>query len=104
MVGCQAVADTAVDCGNQPAGTTIVVEAGYVRVDAQTVYLVPDPQVAARLQGCLLPVSTAVYHCQYWPANSLDWSLDGSTLTFTNRGGMPRGTDNASIKPWTKIG
>jgi hypothetical protein len=104
MDSCQAVADPGVDCGVIPANTPMVVEAGYVRGDGQTIYFVPDVQVAARLQHCLLPVSTELYHCLRSPPYWLDWSLDGTTLTFINRGGIPPAQDSLSIKPWIKVG
>jgi TRAP-type C4-dicarboxylate transport system substrate-binding protein len=104
MVSCEAVADTAVDCGNEPANTPIPVEAGYVRGDGATVYFVPDCPLEAKVQGRKLPPASVEPYCFFQPPYWLDWSLDGSTLTFTNRGGLPRSKDSSSIKPWTKIG
>jgi TRAP-type C4-dicarboxylate transport system substrate-binding protein len=102
-IACQAVSQPGTDCGYTPVDHPPVVEAGLLRGTGNTVNFVPDGQVEAKVMGCLLPVSDEDGHCQTQPPYSLDWSLSGSTLTFTNQGGMPAAGDNFSIKPWTKI-
>jgi TRAP-type C4-dicarboxylate transport system substrate-binding protein len=104
VMGCQADADPGVDCGNIPANTRTPVQAGYVRGSDRTVWFVPDVQVAARLLGCLMPISAAQYHCLPSPAYWLDWASNGTTLTFTNTGGLARDLDSLSLKPWSKVG
>jgi len=103
-VSCQAVAEPGVDCGNIPANTPMVVEAGLVRGTGQTVYFVPDGPTEAKIQGCALPPSTVPFPCNVTAPYSVDWALSGTTLTFTNSGGIAHDVDNLSIKPWTKIG
>ncbi len=96
-VSCRAISDPGVDCGNITANTAVVVEAGLLRGTGQTVYFVPDGPTEAKLQGC--PLSACNVTPPYW----LDWALKGSTLTFTNRGGIAPEIDNLSIRPWTKV-
>jgi TRAP-type C4-dicarboxylate transport system substrate-binding protein len=103
-LACQAVSNPGTDCGYTPVDHPPIVEAGLVRGVGRTVTFVPDGQIEAEVQGCQLPVSDDDGHCQTQAPYSLDWSLDGTTLTFTNRGGTPSAGDNFSIKPWTKIG
>jgi TRAP-type C4-dicarboxylate transport system substrate-binding protein len=97
VVSCQAVAEPGVDCGNIEANTAVPVQAGLLRGTGQTVYFVPDAQQAAKAQGCL--PSACQVDAPYW----VDWALNGTTLTFTNRGGIARDVDSLSIRPWLKI-
>jgi TRAP-type C4-dicarboxylate transport system substrate-binding protein len=101
---CEAASEPGIDCGNIPANTPQIVEAGLLRGTGNTVYFVPDGPTEQRRQGCLMPPTTAPDHCFVGPPYWVDWALSGNTLTFTNRGGMDPSVDSLSIKPWTKIG
>ena len=100
---CQAVAHPGRDCGQIWASTAVPVEAGLLRGTGNTVWFVPDGPTEAKVQGCQLPPSAAPDHCFVGPPYFVDWSLVGTTLTFTNHGGMAPSVDGLSIKPWTKI-
>jgi TRAP-type C4-dicarboxylate transport system substrate-binding protein len=92
VLSCKAVTDPGKDCGELPD------EAGLLRGTGNTVYFVSDATVEARVPACQPPGQ-----CDRPPLYYLDWSLDGTTLTFTNRGGMERSKDYFSIEPWTRI-
>jgi TRAP-type C4-dicarboxylate transport system substrate-binding protein len=98
---CKAIIRPAEDCGGSGVADAVV-EAGYVRGDADRVWLVIDAELLHKANGCALPPShTQPGHCQVFPPIENAWTFDGTHLVMSP---VPAPTSGLRSGDWVRIG